>query len=464
MDPISPPSADDAQVRDRVVQVVVHALMGCPAGRYLDRARLVSVVEDRVPTLLEGERFRIDPVVDGLLRVEGVTEADLYLGLVNLSSQLSHLGIELEPPRLTLDPQLRRRLVKAAAEAPAAEDLGERMELHRRIRRFAAKKLGNLLVEEGLIGADQLAEALEAQAREGGRLGTNLVEQGFLSDEQLAHFLSAQLGVPSLTRLDPIGPAARGALSRELAERHRVVPVRVEGTHLHLAMADPLDVAAIEAVAADTGLSVFPVVAPEHLIHHALERAYGLSRPIRLVGMGTKAPASAEVEGTDTLDLPSLGARLAGVSSELRVLELVQSFLEQRLETSAVFVVHGDRVRGFSHRGALVPLSRFRDTACLYENHGVLRVLASGVPEIYVGPGWDGTGSPWLTDALGLVPESRIAAFSLRGPNSLVGFAVGHLEHGRVQEIPSQLPKMARDALTLVSLRRQLLASVGQNR
>ena len=149
-------------------------------------------------------------------------------------------------------------------------------------------KLGELLVQNGLITKTQLREALEAQLVFGGRLGTNLVELGMTSTASLAEFLARQLEVGSLepSELDFLPEEARLALPVDLVERYQIVPLRVEKRTLTLAMADPTDLAAVDAVAFHTGLRIVPVVAPELLVLYALEKFYGITRPNRYIRVG----------------------------------------------------------------------------------------------------------------------------------------------------------------------------------
>lgn len=458
----------------RITNVVVQAIMGSRAGLRIDRTRLLQVVEDRLPDLLDGTRLCFDPVLKALLRVDGVTESDLYLGVVNLSVQLAHMGIELEPPQLTLDHATRLALLEEArSEASLARRVEHEEEVRRRIRRLRTRKLGDLLVEEGLITGAQLAEALDAQKRLGGRIGTNLVERGHLSEIELAHFLSVQLGVPSVTRLEQIAPDARRIVPEQVAGKHRVVPARVDEQEVHLAMADPLDIEAIDAVVEATGRRVFPVVAPELLISYALERFYGIRRSPRVLaarrtglrrapedgeaGTAPSEPLAAEPE--ETLDLPALGARLAWVETDAEVLELVQSFLEQRSSTSAIFVVENDNIRGFSLRGGHVTLQRFRDVRFGLEGHPVLEAIAAA-HEPYLCSSTDAEMA-WLAGVLGPSPAGYVLALPLRRASTLVGLAVAEVMGEGAPDLDRRVVDMAEAALRVVDLRHQILRGAG---
>ena len=438
--------------------------MGSRAGGRLDRERLLQVVQDRLPQLLQGARVRFDPLLRALLRVDGVTESDLYVGLVNMSVQLAHLGLELEPLELELSQEARLALLEearrdAAERSPSADP----PDLRARIRRLEARKLGDLLVREGLITGAQLAEALDAQARVGGRLGTNLVELGCLSDGELAHFLSVQLGVPCVTRLDQLDPTAKDVLGGALARRHQVVPTRLDASDVHLAMADPLDLEAIDAVGAHTGRRVFPVVAPELLVQDALERLYGIPRAQRLHGpprdrRGTSvaappAPRSGPFE--PTLDLPGLGAQLAWVQTDGQIFELVLSYLVQRSPACALLRVEDEGALGWSLRGGALSAPRFRALRLEVDEDPVLSRLARAPGSLVLGPE---RATSWLVAAFGDA-EGPVVGGPLRRGVEQVGFWLARMRGSPVElGLDDRFVRMASAALSMVALRQRILA------
>ncbi len=143
------------------------------------------------------------------------------------------------------------------------------------------KRLGDMLIESGVITADQLARAIERQRTTGERLGRVLIGTG-VREEEIIRALSQQLGIPvvDLYRESP-DPRAAALLPEALARKYRVLPVRKDGNRLLVAMADPLDVVAIDDVAIATGLLVSPAIAPEAEILTSIERTYGLGEHAR---------------------------------------------------------------------------------------------------------------------------------------------------------------------------------------
>ena len=139
-----------------------------------------------------------------------------------------------------------------------------------------AGRLGELLIKENLITAEQLQEALAAQKGKGGRLGYNLTQMGFLSEDDLTTFLSKQYGVPSINLAEfEVAPEIIGLVPFDVAKKYLVIPVNRAGASLIVAMADPSNIFAIDDIKFMTGYNVETVVAAEASIIDAIKRYYG---------------------------------------------------------------------------------------------------------------------------------------------------------------------------------------------
>jgi hypothetical protein len=140
-------------------------------------------------------------------------------------------------------------------------------------------KLGELLLQEKMVTPGQLEEALKNQMIYGIRLGSSLVEMGFVDEDVLAQLLSRKLGVPCVGRkaLAAVSKELIRGFPRSLVETHHVVPLKLEGNRLSLAMADPTDFKAIEEIGFVTGHIVLPYIAPDVQISWALAKYYRLS-------------------------------------------------------------------------------------------------------------------------------------------------------------------------------------------
>lgn len=103
------------------------------------------------------------------------------------------------------------------------------------------KRLGDLLIEAGLITKEQLEETLKEKAP-GQKLGDALLQRGYITEQQLIEVLEFQLGIPhvSLYRY-PIDPKLMNLVPKEFAKRNMLIPLKQEGDRLFVAMADPMD-------------------------------------------------------------------------------------------------------------------------------------------------------------------------------------------------------------------------------
>ncbi len=167
------------------------------------------------------------------------------------------------------------------------------------------KRIGELLLELGAITSDELTQALARQKETGERLGQALTALGVVTEEQIAVALARQLGIPVAT-LHPQGldPRVAALVPEALAHKYTVVPVREEGDRLVLAMADPLDVLAIDDVSIATGLTVTPVIASPTEVKAAIQHVYGLGAHAREIVQEIAPAPDAEAEADAPADRP----------------------------------------------------------------------------------------------------------------------------------------------------------------
>ena len=138
-----------------------------------------------------------------------------------------------------------------------------------------SRRLGDLLVREGLINQEQLQRALADQKGSNEKLGSILVRLDFINEDQLIDFLSKQYGIPSitLTQLDVDAEVVK-LVPAQIARKYEVLPIKRAGNQLTLAMADPTNVFAVDDVGFMTNLQVVPVVASQGAIRKAIDRLY----------------------------------------------------------------------------------------------------------------------------------------------------------------------------------------------
>ena len=137
-------------------------------------------------------------------------------------------------------------------------------------------RIGELLLKEKRISAEQLQEALNYQRTNGGKLGANLVKLGYVKDEEITALLSKQYGVPSIALNQfEIDPAVIKLVPGETARKYQIVPLSRAGATLTIAMTDPTNVFAMDDVKFMTGYNVEPVVASETAVLDSIDKYYG---------------------------------------------------------------------------------------------------------------------------------------------------------------------------------------------
>ncbi len=136
-------------------------------------------------------------------------------------------------------------------------------------------KLGEILVAQGLVKPDHLRAALAEAQRSKGRLGSTLVRLGHINEKVLATFLARQYGITAISLDDvSVSPELAKLVSKNLCERHGLVPIGVENNRLSIAISDPTNVSAVDDVRFMCNMDVNIFIAAESSIKALIERAY----------------------------------------------------------------------------------------------------------------------------------------------------------------------------------------------
>ncbi len=149
---------------------------------------------------------------------------------------------------------------------------------------FKRRKLGELLIAEGLLTEEQLNQALASQHRQGGRLGTILLKMGVVTEEAMIKALGSQMGIQHIElSAIVIDEHVVKLVPEQMARRYQVLPLFKKERMLTLAMVDPLNVFAIDAVRQATGLEVQPVVSREQDVLKSINRYYSITTSMERV-------------------------------------------------------------------------------------------------------------------------------------------------------------------------------------
>mgnify|MGYP001627171107 FL=1 len=192
------------------------------------------------------------------------------------------------------------------------------------------KKIGELLLEAGIITRQQLEEALQIQKKTGKKIGEILVEKGYVTEDEILEVLEFQLGIPHV-KLDQyvIDPEVVNLVSESIARRHTLIPIQLKDDKLVVAMADPLNIFAIEDVAIFSGKNVQPVIAKASEIKRQIEKFYGKQEALKAIEELKKEGAAQRRVQTTRMQISSED------DAEGPVVKLVNSIFEQAITSRA---------------------------------------------------------------------------------------------------------------------------------
>jgi len=143
-------------------------------------------------------------------------------------------------------------------------------------QKMTKRRLPDMLLEQGLVTPDQLNECIAAQRATGQSLPHILVGRGYLSEEDLVVTLSEQLGIPHMRVGNyNIPKEVIAEVPETLARQHLMLPISITGSVLTLAMANPLNIMALDDLRMLTSFDIEPVVAVESELVAAIEKNYG---------------------------------------------------------------------------------------------------------------------------------------------------------------------------------------------
>jgi type IV pilus assembly protein PilB len=202
------------------------------------------------------------------------------------------------------------------------------------------ERIADALVEDGLLSAGQVEELLEQQKKEGARLVKLIVDKAYVSEQDLAVCMGRVLNVPpvNLARIS-IPEEISDLLPRETEYNHKVIPVSRLENKLFLAMADPLNVLALDDVKRITKLEITPLIASEKAIADklaAIDSAKGGGSMEAIIQDAAKQEAEGETveavkEAVEEVNLD----KLAASSEEAPVIKLANLIIVQAIKDRA---------------------------------------------------------------------------------------------------------------------------------
>ena len=193
-------------------------------------------------------------------------------------------------------------------------------------------QIGELLVKENLLTAEQLRQARDDARTKGSRLGAQITQLGYLDENDLTEFVAKQYGVPSIDLEEfEIDAAVIRLIPEDVATKHTVIPVNRAGSTLILATSDPSNIFALDDIKFLTGYNIQAVVAVEDAIRRAIDKYYDQSTSLEDV-MGDFDDSDIDlIQDEDDVDV----GELAKASEDAPVVKLVNLILTDAVKKTA---------------------------------------------------------------------------------------------------------------------------------
>jgi type IV pilus assembly protein PilB len=183
-----------------------------------------------------------------------------------------------------------------------------------------------MLVNAGLITADDLEAALAEQAATGRTLGPILKDKGLVTESDIVSVIAGQLGMPYIELADyPVDPFAVQLIPPAMAKKYNSIPVKREGNQLTVAMKDPANVFALDDLKAVTKLEIIPAFATGQGVIDAIDKYYRADS----IAEGLAGEAAAEIEEEDDLSAVKI------VDEDAPIIKLVNVLIEQAVADRA---------------------------------------------------------------------------------------------------------------------------------
>lgn len=204
-------------------------------------------------------------------------------------------------------------------------------------------RIKEILIRDKLISREDLQHALDEQKKTGEELNKILIHLKLIDEDTLTHLLSQDLGYPpiSISRLQ-IDPELIKVIPKDIAVKYQIMPISVMGDRLTLAMADPLNIFAIDNIKALTGYTINPIISKTKDIEKTIEKYYGRQEAF-VTPTETFEAIIKDIKDTGELELVKEAADQSGVEhlgEEAPIIKLTDTIIQQAVlsRASDVFV------------------------------------------------------------------------------------------------------------------------------
>ncbi len=198
------------------------------------------------------------------------------------------------------------------------------------------ERLTELLINNKLITAEQLKKALESQKQKGGRLSDIIIKLGFIKESDLISTLSQGLGFPLIDlKRFKIDPAIARIIPFDVARHYQIIPVSKMGDTLTLAMADPLNIFAIDHVGTLTGYKINPIISSSQDILQTIELSYPDATGGVIDNLVKEISAAGLELVKEERESAISDADLGRISNETPVIKITNLILEEAVKKKA---------------------------------------------------------------------------------------------------------------------------------
>ena len=254
------------------------------------------------------------------------------------------------------------------------------------------KKLGEILIDGGLLTQEQLRQALVSKRNTKLKLGEFLVRQGILRESQLIDFLSEQLKIEKYhPEKYPLDLSLANVIPADIAQKHQVVPLMRKANLLIIGVTDPLDIRALDTVEAVTNIEVEPVICAEQQLNQLIGSLYGaysdLDDVLESIQQVKYGETDIEVEkGGEDVQVSSL----QDMAEEAPIVRLANSILSQAVRERASdvhispekdYVQVRFRVDGRLHEVPVPPKSMFLPIVSRLKILANMDIAVSRIPQ-----------------------------------------------------------------------------------
>ena len=196
------------------------------------------------------------------------------------------------------------------------------------------KRLGELLVTEGLLTEEMLKQILIDQKKTDLKVGQYVIRQGIVQEKQIIDLLSEQLNIKKYHMNDfPLDLELVRYIPIEIAQKNQVVPLKIKGNLLMVAIVDPLEITTLDSIEKLNNMEVEPVICSESEINQLISSMYGMQSDLGDI-IGTMEVESKIEEESDNKDEVQV-ASLQDMAGEALVVRLTNSIFAQAIRDKA---------------------------------------------------------------------------------------------------------------------------------